>query len=79
MRFESSDYAIYGDSSYGPTFGGGHDICIDSDSNTTNGSFSNLGHNYTHPQYAYKSNEAESFLAGSNQFQIEKIEVYAKL
>ena len=42
------------------------------------GSFSNLGFTYKHPQYAYGSNEAQSFLTGSNEFKLSKIEVYQK-
>ena len=48
----SSDkaYSIY--SSYGPTFGGGHDINASSNSN----SYSNLGHTYSPPSgYSYHS------------------------
>ena len=41
-------------------------------------SYSNLGFIYKHPQYAYETNEAESFLAGSHEFQLAEIEVYQK-
>ena len=41
-------------------------------------SFSNLGWTYKHPQYAYGTNEAKSFLAGSHKFQLDEIEVYQK-
>jgi hypothetical protein len=37
-----------------------------------------LGHAYSHPQYAYGTNEAETFLAGSHFFQLDEIEVYQK-
>jgi hypothetical protein len=39
---------------------------------------SNLGFTYSHPQYEYGTNEAQTFLAGSYQFQLDEIEVYQK-
>jgi len=74
----SQNHGIYCNSSYGPTFGGGHDLHIDDKSNTNTSSYSNLCHSYTHPDYAYGSNEAKSFLAGSYNFQVSEIEVYVK-
>jgi hypothetical protein len=60
----------------GITFGNGHDLNIADSSNTNTNSFSNLGHSYSHPEYAYGSNEAKSFLAGSFNFQVSEIEVF---
>ena len=37
-----------------------------------------LGYSYQHPQYVYRSNEAKSFLAGTQRFQLSEIEVYQK-
>jgi len=74
MKCSQND-GIYCNSSYGPTFGGGHDLHIADKSNTNTSSYSNLGCSYTHP---YGSNEAKSFLAGSYNFQVTEIEVYAK-
>ena len=68
---------IYCEKSHGPAFGG-HDLIIADKSNTNTISYSNIGHSYTHPDYAYGSNEANLFLAGSNKFQVSEIEVYAK-
>jgi hypothetical protein len=73
MKINSNQNAIYCHSGCGPTFGMGCDICISSNSNTTNGSYSNLGSSYKHPQYAQGTNEAQSFLAGSYQFQLSEI------
>jgi hypothetical protein len=39
---------------------------------------SDLGGTYKHPQYAQGTNEAQSFLAGSHEFQLDEIEVYQK-
>ena len=67
---------IYGSSSYGPAFGGGHDIKISDNSNANSSSYSNLGHGYDFKLYASGSNEAKSFLAGSYNFQTTDIEVF---
>jgi hypothetical protein len=65
-------------SEYGPSFGGGCDIHVANNANTTMDSWSNLGHTYKHPQYEYGTNEAKTFLARSNKFQSDEIEVYQK-
>lgn len=43
--------------------------------------YSNLGHSFSvsHLGFAYGSNEARSFLAGSYNFQVKEIEVFKKL
>jgi hypothetical protein len=74
----SQNYGICCNISYGPTFGGGFDLKIADKSNTNTSSYSNLCHSYTHPDYAYGSNEAKSFLASSYNFQVSDIEVYVK-
>jgi len=70
-------YAIYCGPQYGPVFGGGNDIDIVSNANTKDCS-SRLGHTYKHPQYAFGSNKARTFLAGFLGFQLIEIEVYQK-
>jgi hypothetical protein len=42
-------------------------------------SVSALGDAYKHPSYLFGSKEAETFLAGTQRFQIEEIEVYQRL
>ena len=54
-------HAIFCDPAKGPTFGGGHDIHIASNANTTMDSSSNLGYAYKHPQYEEGTNEAKTF------------------
>ena len=71
-------YAIFTFSEYGPLFGAGHDLHIYSNSNTSGGSYSNLGDSYNHPSYPFTSPEAKSFLAGSYNFFTTEIEVYSK-
>ncbi len=41
-------------------------------------SYSKLDSIYQHPQYAFDSNEAKTFLAGSHKFQLDEIEVYRR-
>jgi hypothetical protein len=73
---DEHEYAIRCDSIFGPIFG--NDIQIANNANTTMKSRSNLGFSYEHPQYRCGSNEASTFLAGSNPFQLDEIEVYEK-
>ena len=72
------EYAIYCQPGFGPTFGGGHDIYVANNANATMDSISNLGRTYKHPQYEFETDEAETFLAGTEWFQLDEIEVYQK-
>ena len=42
----SGDNAIYCGSSYGPSFGGGHDISINNNPNTSDPNYLNVNHTY---------------------------------
>ena len=55
--------AMYDHSSYGPTFGGGHDFRIYSDANNNSDSWSILGHTYELPP-----GQTDKCLVGSNNF-----------
>ena len=74
---KSAKNALYGNKNYGPTFGGGYDIHICNQSNTTIGSYSNFGFAYNLP-YGYKyGGNASEYLAGNhNQWTTTEIEVY---
>ncbi len=78
MKINPDDhqYAIGCHSDYGPTFVEG--ICVKNNANATMEGCSYLGSSYKHPQYAYGTDEAETFLAGSHEFQLAEIEVYQK-
>jgi len=82
MKCTDPSYAIFARRGNGPTFGGafggGRDLHICNNSNTSNESYSNLGISYKHPNYARGSNEAQSFLAGSCNFLTTEIEVFIK-
>lgn len=68
--------AILSGSNYGPTFGGGNDIYINSGSDTNRESYSDFGHTYKHPDYAYQTERAQSILAGSYEYKTLEIEVF---
>ena len=61
-------YAIRCYSNYGPTFGGGHDIYICDNSNTSNSSNSYAGHTYNNVTYQE--------LTGTKNFKCLEIEVF---
>jgi hypothetical protein len=70
-------YAFYSHSSYGPTFGGGHDIYVSDSSNTNENSYSNFGYYYQLPKNITRgSTEARNYLAGSYIWKTTEIEVY---
>ena len=70
-------YSIFSCSSYGPTFGGGHDIYIANNAASNTNSYSELGHTYGPPSgYSYRSSFADSFLAGSYRFRPDEVEVF---
>ena len=59
------------------TFGGGCDLVIHNDCNINTSSLSKLGHSYESPNgYAFKSDEARNYLAGSFKFTVNEIEVF---
>ncbi len=63
-------YAIYSIISYGPTFGGGHDLNIVNNANTVRGSYSNHGHSYNN------NGLSNGFIAGGTPFLVLEYEVY---
>ena len=60
--------------SYGPTFGGNHDLCIQNNCNTNQSSYSNIGNTYHLP-----SGCDAHFLEGTKTFTVAEIEVYQVL
>ena len=50
-----------------------------SSANKNTDSYSKFIDGYKHPQYAFGTNEAQSFLAGSYNFLLSEIEVYQKM
>ncbi|XP_028403848.1 uncharacterized protein LOC114526446 [Dendronephthya gigantea] len=75
--YRYSSNAIYTNPSYGPTFGGGHDIYISSNANKNRNSYSNFGHTYRPPSgYGYGNSNTKALLAGSYYFTPTEVEVY---
>ena len=68
---KNQQYAIYCDSSYGPTFGDGHDLHISNDANTSSFSESNLGYSYQLP-----TGQQSTFFTGAKNFNVTDYEVF---
>ena len=68
-----SSYAIYRSSSYGPTFGGGHDIFIEDNSNSNTNSFTSFGVSYSLPSGI---KDKRTILAGTFKFTPDEVEVF---
>jgi TLD len=75
VKKDTAGYAIYDSTGYGPTFGGGHDLYIATNSNQNQNSYSNFGHSYALPA-GTSSEQAKIHLAGAYNFQTSEIEVY---
>ena len=70
-------YSIYDCSSYGPTFGGSHDIYIDNDASSISNSYTNLGYTYSPPSgYNYGDTFSQTFLAGTLNFTPDEVETF---
>ncbi len=80
MNVTDPTRAIFCESSFGPTFGGGSNYHSDDlhIADKANISYSNLGNNFKHPEYEYSTTEAKSFLAGSEFFRLNEIEAFIK-
>jgi hypothetical protein len=79
IRKDCETCAIRCCASYGPTFGGGHDIFIANNANANMESYSNLGNSYKLFHHSYGSHEAKTFLADSNFFKVSEIEIYQQI
>ena len=70
-------HSIYFRSTYGPTFGNGHDIYIENYASSNSYSYSNLGYTYSPPSgYSYLSTFAQTFLAGTYRFTPDEVETF---
>jgi hypothetical protein len=69
--------AIYCHSSYGPSFGGGHDLHICNNPQVNQQSYSNFGNTYQPPTgYVCCSEHANNLLASQYKFLATEIEVF---
>ena len=70
----SCSHPQYNNSSYGPTFGGGHDLYIDSN---MNGGYCNLGHNYGCQTSSYANTACRNDFCGNySSWTITDMEVW---
>ena len=75
--YRYSQYAIYTNPGYGPTFGGSHDLYIANNADKNKNSYANLGYTYRPPSgYSYGSSNTQALLAGSYKFTPTEVEVY---
>ncbi|XP_078383144.1 uncharacterized protein LOC144665725 isoform X2 [Oculina patagonica] len=73
-QYGYANQAMYGCSSYGPTFGG-HDVFISDDAVNNNQSYTHCGHTYSAPP-GYSTHSSCPFFAGSFYFSPTDIEVF---
>ena len=69
----NTSFPIYRDPSYGPTFGGGHDIYIAGNANQNANSYANFGNSYSLPNGITDSSK---ILAGTRYFSPDEVEVF---
>ena len=69
-------YTVCCHPAHGPIFGGGNDIHIEKNSDSSSLSFSNLGCSYNFNIFPCGTIQAQSFLAGSRYFRTSEIEVF---
>jgi hypothetical protein len=75
--YRNSGYAIYTNPTYGPTFGGAHDLYIANNADKNRNSYANVGHTYRPPSgYSYGSSNTRAVLAGRRNFSPTEVEVY---
>ena len=71
LRGTSNHSGILCNGSFGPIFGGGHDLLISSEPNANSDSTTKSGHTYRYPEGA-----DSSFLAGVSDFVVNELEVF---
>ena len=64
-------HGIYCSNTYGPSFGGGHDLHISENANTNTNSYSNLGFTYERPP-----GQQGTFFTGGKNFTVTDYEVF---
>ena len=71
LRGTSNHNGILCNRSFGPIFGGGHDLLISNEPNANSDSTTKLGHTYRCPDDA-----KSSFLTGLSDFVVNELEVF---
>jgi hypothetical protein len=73
FQLSNASSAIWSSSSYGPIFGGGHDICLYDNFNTGTNHYSNLGSGYVNDTGI----DGKQVLTGEYNFTVKEIEVFS--
>ena len=73
MEKNAGSGIIYCGSSYGPTFGQGHDIHITGNANQNTGSYTTFGSTYSPPSGV---TDVSTILAGTHKFSPDEVEVF---
>ena len=74
-QYSNYKYAVHGHcSSYGPIFGGGHDLFIANYASSNSYSQANLGYTYSPPS-GYSSS-GNTFLVGGSNFTPDEVEIF---
>ena len=77
MTVNTPNHAIHSYPSWGPVFGGGHDLYISDNCHVNTGSYSNLGYTYKLPTgYVAGTDQAKRLLAGTYNFKVDEYEVF---
>ena len=77
MTVNTPNHAIHSSPTWGPTFGGGHDLHISDNCHVNTISYSNLGNTYKLPTgYVHGTDQARSLLAGTRNFKVDEYEVF---
>ena len=69
----NTSFAVYSGPSYGPTFGGGHDIYIADNASQNANSYTNFGSSYSLPNGV---TDRYTILAGTRYFSPDEVEVF---
>ena len=72
LKADKTVNGIYCHSSYGPTFGSGHDLYISNAANSSGSSSSNLNNTYNCPP----NQSGTTFLVGNQNFMVNEYEVF---
>jgi hypothetical protein len=73
LKDQNTQYAIYIQNDYGPSFGAGHDIHISNDASSNTGSYTGFNSYYQAPSGV---SSTSTILAGTYQFQPSEVEVF---
>ncbi|XP_022778859.1 uncharacterized protein LOC111320462, partial [Stylophora pistillata] len=77
-QYRYQQYAMYRCSSYGPTFGGGHDIYVSNYAGNNQQSYTECGYTYSSPP-GYSTSDQCGFFTGSRHFTPSDIEVFFEI